>query len=143
MGQVDVDSSIGYALKRVTWALRSEMDAHLQELDLSVSQYASLELLAAHPGMSNAELARGVFVTRQATHQLLTGMRRAGLVEIAGSGREQRISLTEDGAQRLRRASHAVAAVEARMLAGLSAEQQAALRESLHACAAGLAQPRD
>ena len=69
MSQVDLPTSIGYQLKRASAALRAAMDAELRHCDLSVPQYASLELLAQRPGLTNADLARGVFVTRQATHQ--------------------------------------------------------------------------
>ena len=138
MSQVDVDTSIGYALKRVTWALRSWMDAALRPHDLTVSQYACLELLAQRPGLSNAELARGVFVTRQATHQLLAGLRRARLIEVTGTGRDQRLTLTPDGSRRRADASRAVAAVEQTMLSGLTIADQAALRGHLATCAEAL-----
>ena len=138
MSQVDLPTSIGYALKRTTVALRAAMDAELRECGLSVPQYASLELLADRPGLTNAELARGVFVTRQATHQLLSGLRQAGLIQIDGAGRKQRLVISELGAQRLADASHRVALIEQRMLKALSGEQQAELHSSLNKCAAAL-----
>ncbi|MET0965274.1 MAG: MarR family transcriptional regulator [Nakamurella sp.] len=138
MSQVDVSTSIGYALKRTTVALRAAMDAELRDCGLSVSQYASLELLADRPGLTNAELARGVFVTRQATHQLLVGLRQAGLIEIQGAGRKQRLVLTELGAEQLADASHRVSVIEQRMLTGLTAEQRAELFSSLAKCAEAL-----
>ena len=134
MSQVDLPTSIGYALKRTTFALRAAMDVELRECGLSVSQYASLELLADRPGLTNAELARGVFVTRQATHQLLAGLRRAGLIEIQGVGRKQRLNLTDVGTARLADASHRVAVIERRMLAELSADQQREMLASLLVC---------
>ena len=127
MSQVDLPTSIGYALKRTAVALAAAMDAELRHCDLSVAQYASLELLAQRPGLTNAELARGVFVTRQATHQLLAGLRSAGLIEIQGAGRHQRVVITELGAGRLADASHRIALIEQRMLTPLSAERQAEL----------------
>lgn len=140
MSQVDLDTSIGYALKRATSALRSAMDERLRELGMTVPQYSSLELLAHRPGLSNAELARGVFVTRQATHQLLAGLTREGLVEIVGVGREQRLHVTESGLERLRNASAAVAEVERTMIESLSGEDRKALRQSLTTCADALQQ---
>lgn len=134
MSQVDVGTSVGYALKRAATALRGAMDAALREHELSVPQYACLELLADRPGLSNAELARGAFVTRQATHQLLGGLRAAGLVTGEGEGRNERLTLTAAGARRLAGASHAVAAVQERMLAPLSAPQRARLHADLTAC---------
>ncbi|MET3805998.1 DNA-binding MarR family transcriptional regulator [Nakamurella sp. UYEF19] len=143
MSQVDVATSVGYSLKRVTWALRVAMDARLREFDLSVSQYACLELLAHRPGLSNAELARGVFVTRQATHQLLSGLTSTGLIQIHGAGKDQQITLTPHGSTLLAAVSHAVAQIEEKMLAPLSPKQRRALRADLDACAAALhaAQP--
>ncbi|OZE12261.1 hypothetical protein CH249_05035 [Rhodococcus sp. 05-2255-3B1] len=138
MSQVDVDSSIGLALKRATSALRSAMDDALSELDITVSQYSSLEHLAHTPGLSNAELARAVFVSRQATHQLLAGLTREGLVEIEGTGRDQRLYVTATGRERLRQASAAVAAVEQAMIASLSKGERKVLHRNLVACAEAL-----
>lgn len=143
MSQVDLPTSIGYALKRTTVALRAAMDAELRQCDLSVAQYASLELLAQRPGLTNAELARGVFVTRQATHQLLDGLRQAGLIEIQGAGRRQRVVITEVGASRLADASQRIALIEQRMLTPLSAGRQAELFNSLAECAEALSGPAE
>jgi hypothetical protein len=59
MERVDLDTSIGYALKRTATALRVAMEASLRSLGLSVPQYSCLEILNARPGISNADLARG------------------------------------------------------------------------------------
>ena len=68
---VDLDASLGYLLKQAASTLRSSMDAALRPLGLTVPQYACLELLAQRPGLSNSELARGAFVTRQSMNVLL------------------------------------------------------------------------
>ena len=84
MGQVrtgvDLDASLGYLLKQAASTLRSSMDAALRPLGLTVPQYACLELLAQRPGLSNSELARGAFVTRQSMNVLLQGLERDGFV---------------------------------------------------------------
>jgi DNA-binding MarR family transcriptional regulator len=138
MSQVDVETSIGYALKRTTASLRAAMDERLRELGLTVAQYSSLELLARYPGISNADLARGVFVSRQATHQLLSGLKRLELIEVDGTGREQRLRPTPKGTRTLRKASATVAEIEEQMLSGLNATQRKALRNALNACAEAL-----
>ena len=143
MSQVNLPTSIGLALKKTTVALRTAMDAELRQCDLSVAQYATLEQLAQHPGLTNAELAREVFVTRQATHQLLAGLRHAGLIQIQGSGRKQQVIITELGVGRLADASHRVALIEQRMLTPLSAQQQADLFRNLIACAESLSAPTE
>lgn len=138
MTGVDIETSIGYTLKRVTAALRAAMAAALDDLGLTVSQYATLELLAQRPDISNADLARGTFVSRQATHQLLAGLRSRGLVASTGSGRDQRNHLTADGAAQLRAASEAVADVERRMLGPLDDRERAQLFAALGSCAEAL-----
>lgn len=136
---MDIDTSIGYALKRATSALRAAMDEQLREIGLTVSQYSSLELISSRPGVSNADLARGVFVSRQATHQLLGGLREQNLIEVIGEGRDQRLHLTPIGAKRLQEASAAVAAIEERMLEGLDQAQRKTLLDNLNSFASTLA----
>lgn len=72
---------------------------------------------AQRPGLSNAALARGVFVSRQATHQLLSGLKGSGLVDVHGAGRDQRLALTAHGSTLLAAASKAVAEIEERTAA--------------------------
>ena len=68
---VDLETSIGYMLKEAASALRSSMEAVLKPLEMTVTQYACLELLAQRPGLSHSELARGAFITRQSMNVLL------------------------------------------------------------------------
>jgi DNA-binding MarR family transcriptional regulator len=138
VSQVDLDTAIGYALKRTQAALRAAMDAALTDHHLTVPQYSCLEQLAHRPGLTNAALARGTFVSRQAMHQLLGTLRSAGLVQSEGTGRHEQFTLTETGAGRRAAASTAVAAVEERMLANFDPEQRQRLYADLVACAEAL-----
>ncbi|WP_227000608.1 MarR family winged helix-turn-helix transcriptional regulator [Protaetiibacter intestinalis] len=138
MSQPAAQDSVGYALKRAQAALHTAMDAALRDLGIGVPQYSCLTALAAQPEITNAELARAVFVTRQATHQLLAGLRDAGLVETTGSGRASRLSLSASGRRMLATSAERVAQVERTMLAGLTAERAAALRDELAQCAEAL-----
>lgn len=141
MSQVDVDQSVGYALKRAQHALHSTMDGELRDYGLSVSQYACLQILASRPRISNADLARDAFVSRQAMHQLLTGLQATGLVTAVGEGRSQRYALTAEGHTRLRTASSTVAAIEQRMIATLSRAEREQLHRQLSICATALSSP--
>lgn len=140
VNQVDLDTAVGYVLKRATVALRAAMDAALREHDLTVSQYSCLEQLAHRPGLTNTELARGTFVSRQAMHQLLATLKSTGLVQGDAGGRHERFTLTDTGAQRLLGASTAVAAVQEQMLASFDPEQRRRLYADLAACAESLSQ---
>ncbi|WP_432548381.1 MarR family winged helix-turn-helix transcriptional regulator [Kineococcus sp. SYSU DK004] len=142
----DLRASVGYALKHAAVALRSGMDAVLRPLDLTTSQYSCLEVLAQRPGLSNAELARATFVTRQAMNGVLRGLQERGLVTrpaAAPHGRALPTELTAAGCEHLRAASAAVRAVERRMLAPLDEAQQRRLRDDLAACAAALTANQD
>jgi DNA-binding MarR family transcriptional regulator len=142
VARVDIDTSIGYALKRTATALRTAMESSLRSYGLSVPQYSCLEILDARPEISNSDLARAVFVTRQAMHQLLGGLQEAELVSAGGQGRVQRYSLTPEGKRIITAASAAVAAVEEQMLSGLQPSERRRLHSDLEKCIAALAASR-
>jgi DNA-binding MarR family transcriptional regulator len=114
------------------------MEASLRPFELSVLQYSCLEILNARPGISNANLARSVFVTRQAMHQLLNGLQQAELVSAGGQERAQRYSLPPKGQRIVTVASAAVAAVEEQMLSGLPPTQRQRLHNNLEKCTEAL-----
>lgn len=138
----DLEESVGYVLKQAAVALRSAMDVVLRPLGLTVPQYSCLEVLAQRPGLSNADLARAAFVTRQAMNGVLRGLQDRGLVSrpaIAPRGRALPTELTASGQRHLYAASAAVRAVEHRMLAPLDDAHQRRLCDDLTACIAALA----
>lgn len=136
-----LDEVVGYVLKQAATALRGAMETALRPLELTVAQYACLELLGQHPGLSNAELARGAFVTRQSMNLVLRGLAGRGLVTrpaTAPHGRVRPTELTGAGRRQLDAASRAVRAVEQQMLSPLTDDQQRRLRADLAACTAAL-----
>ena len=138
-----LDEAVGYVLKRAATALRVAMDAALRPMDLTVPQYSCLEVLSQQPGLSNAELARAVFVTRQSMNLVLRGLQDRGLITrpaTAPHGRALPTELTPAGRKQLKAASTAVRAVEERMLAPFSQPQQKHLLNDLHTCIQALDQ---
>ncbi|WP_434386476.1 MarR family winged helix-turn-helix transcriptional regulator [Melittangium boletus] len=124
---IDLKTSLGYLLKEASSALRAAMEAALEPLGLTVTQYSCLELLAQRPGLSNSELARGAFVTRQSMNVLLQGLERDGYVtrpEEAPVGKVLPTRLTARGRRLLDKATVAVRSVEVRMLGGMTQEEQ-------------------
>ncbi|NUS30509.1 MAG: MarR family transcriptional regulator [Streptomyces sp.] len=125
---VDLETSLGYLLKEASSALRTAMEDVLRPLGMSVTHYSCLELLAQRPGLSNSELARGAFVTRQTMNVLLQALERDGYVSRpaeAPVGKALPTRLTPRGRRSLEQASAAVRSVEARMLGGLTDAEQA------------------
>jgi DNA-binding MarR family transcriptional regulator len=128
---IELDTSLGYLLKEASSALRSAMEAVLRPLGMTITHYSCLELLAQRPGLSNSELARGAFVTRQSMNVLLQALERDGFVsrpEQAPVGKALPTRLTPLGREQLGQATAAVRSVEVRMLGGLTTDQQ---REAL------------
>ncbi|MBF4607355.1 MarR family winged helix-turn-helix transcriptional regulator [Curtobacterium sp. VKM Ac-1393] len=131
---IHLETSLGYLLKEAASALRAAMEAVLRPLDMTMTHYSCLELLAQRPGLSNSELARGAFVTRQSMNVLLQALERDGFVTRATEapvGKALPTQLTAAGRKQLEQASAAVRGVEVRMLDGLSDEQQVAARTLL------------
>ena len=140
---IDLDISLGYLLKETSSALRTAMEEVLRPLGMSVTHYSCLELLAQRPGLSNSELARGAFVTRQSMNVLLQNLEREGLVTRpaeAAIGRVLPAQLTPRGRRSLATASAAVRSVEDRMLSGLTASEQAAAQRILRSMVDSLRQ---
>lgn len=140
-GVGNLNDAVGYVLKRAASALRAALEVALRPLELTVPQYACLELLGQRPGLSNAELARGAFVSRQAMNGVLRGLQDRGLVTRPAQvehGRSRPTALTDAGRQRLYPASVAVRAVEERMLAGVGEEARRRLLDDLTGCVAAL-----
>ena len=126
---IDLETSLGYLLKEASSALRTAMEEVLRPLGMSVTHYSCLELLAQRPGLSNSELARGAFVTRQTMNVLLQALERDGYVTRpaeAPVGKVLPTRLTPSGRRSLEEASAAVRSVEARMLSGLTGAEQSA-----------------
>jgi DNA-binding MarR family transcriptional regulator len=126
--RIDLQSSLGYLLKEASSALRSAMEDVLRPLGMSVTHYSCLELLAQRPGLSNSELARGAFVTRQTMNVLLQALERDGYVSRPAEppvGKALPTRLTARGRRSLEKASAAVRSVELRMLHGMTDDDQA------------------
>jgi DNA-binding MarR family transcriptional regulator len=128
---VNLETSLGYLLKEASSALRAAMEAELRPLGMTITHYSCLELLAQRPGLSNSQLARGAFVTRQSMNVLLQSLERDGFVTRpaeAPSGKALPTRLTPQGRRSLAKATAAVRSVEVRMLGGLGAHEQAHAR---------------
>ena len=140
---VDLDTSVGYLLKQASSALRSSMEAALRPLGLTVTQYSCLELLAQRPGLSNSELARGAFITRQSMNVLLQGLEQDGLVtREAPVGKVLPTRLTPAGRRALEKASAVVRGVEVHMLSGMTDGERSDALRILRSMIDGLGGPR-
>jgi len=136
-----IDESVGYLLKKAATALRSAMDSALRPLDLTVPQYACLEVLQQRPGLTCSELAKAVFVTRQSMNLVLKGLAERGLLtrpSMPDHGKALPAELTPAGRERLRAATPPLRLVESKMLDAMSPGTADRLSADLAAIATAL-----
>ena len=130
-----------YLVKQLELAIRSEMDAIAGTLGVTALQYTALSVLARHPGLSSAQMARRSFVSPQAGNEMVTILERKGLVVRTpdpGNRHIKRINLTSDGKVLMAKCDLQIDRFEARMLEALDVADVETLRKSLAACVTSL-----
>lgn len=133
-----------YLMKQVELAVRAELDDLTRPMGLTALQYTALTVLERHPDLTSAHLARHSFVTSQSMGDMVTTLLDGGLIERHRDLADRRrlvIALTPDGQRVLDGLRPRVAALEARTLSLLSADEAGALRASLELCRQALTAP--
>jgi DNA-binding MarR family transcriptional regulator len=123
-----------YLVGRIDRVVRRAMGTVLEVQGLSVNQYATLSVLDRRSGLSNAQLARRALVSPQSMNEVLLALEQRGLVRRRAHpdhGRILQARLTAKGRALLARCDAEVHQVEARMVSGLSEDEQVALRCAL------------
>lgn len=130
------DEPLGFLLYRVMRLLRPQILAELKPLELGLPEFVCMRVLAEHPGLTSAELARGTNVSAQAANQVLLGLEDRGALSRPAAipgGRAMPAQLTRRGKGLLKRADAAAKRAEQRILTRLTDEQQSQLKELLYA----------
>lgn len=133
-GKRGEEGHLGYLLRQAGVAFRVRMDRALADLDVTPPQFAVLTMLAAYPGLSNADLARLSLLTPQTVSVIVNNLKRAGTVAShphAVHGRIQQLDLTESGQNTLARCKQRVQAIETQMSADLSRDEAQIVRRWL------------
>jgi DNA-binding MarR family transcriptional regulator len=123
-------------LYRVMATLRPQVAAELKPLGLGLPEFVCMRILAKHPGLTSAELARGTNVSAQAMNQVLHALEDRGALTRPAStpaGRALPAQLTRRGKALLKRADAAVQVADQRILTRLTADQGRHLKQLLHA----------
>jgi DNA-binding MarR family transcriptional regulator len=124
----------GYLLRQAGVAFRVRMERALADLDTTPPQFTILTMLAAYPGISNADLARLSLLTPQTVSVIVGNLKRLGAVVSrphAVHGRIQHLDITDAGRARLARCRERVEAVEEQLTTGLSPEEEEIIRRWL------------
>jgi DNA-binding MarR family transcriptional regulator len=123
------EANLGYLFRLAHQRFRAALEEAVQDLGLSVQEYVVLSVFETRPELSTSELARITQVTRQTMHTAVLRLQTAGLLE--RSPKNQRVVLvrpTKRGLETLKAATGRVRAVERAALAGLSRNDERAVR---------------
>ena len=133
-GKRGEEGYLGYLLRQAAGAHRLRMDRALGDLGVTQPQFATLTMLAAYPGLSNADLARLALLTPQTLSVIVANLERAGSLvrkPHAIHGRIQHIDLSDSGLALLKKCRERVQAIEAEMTNELSSEEERTVRRWL------------
>jgi DNA-binding MarR family transcriptional regulator len=123
------EPNLGYVFRLAYQRFRAALDDALQDLGLSAQEYVILSVFESRPELSASELARVTQVTRQTMHTAVLGLETGGLLE--RRPKNQRVvllALTTRGRKTLTAATDRVRAVERTALAGVSRDDERAVR---------------
>jgi DNA-binding MarR family transcriptional regulator len=121
------DGRLGYLLRQAQHALWIALEAAMEPLGITASQFGVLRLVEIRPGSSGADLAHDSMYSPQSTHQMLVTLESAGLIERRRDPHDRRLRrvyVTAAGADTLVEAHRRAVAIEERMVTGLSEKQR-------------------
>ncbi len=121
------DLTTSYLIGRADRIVRQQLEEVLAGSGLSISEFTTLSVLTARPGLSNARLARRALVTPQAMHKVIRSLEEAGYVVRTApphGGRSLEAAITEAGSQLLDEMLPRIAEAEERTLSPLDASER-------------------
>ena len=144
-GKRGEEGYLGYLLRQAAGAYRLRVERALGEFAVTQPQFATLTMLSAYPGISNADLARLAMLTPQTVSVIVGNLEKAGSLvrkPHAVHGRIQHLDLSESGHALLKKCRDRVYRLETELTAGFSADDERTVRRWLVAVAtADITQP--
>lgn len=137
-GKRGEEGHLGYLLRQASAASRQAIERALADLGVTQPQFLVMTMVNAYPGSSSADVARLAMLTPQTISAIVANLERDGRLARTISpehGRIQRMALTDDGRALLTRCRERTQAVEARLAATLTPEQERGVRRWLVAVA--------
>lgn len=137
-GKRGKDGHLAYLLRQANVAVRAHLERELAAFGITQAQFAVLTMVAAYPGLSNADLARLSLLTPQTLSVTVANLRRDGLVVSRPHpvhGRIKTLELSTSGRAALSRCKSRVDAIERSLARDLSPTDERAVRKWLAAVA--------
>ena len=138
------EPSLLYQVKQVELAVRAQLDDVVRPFGLTTTQYTAMTVLERSPDMTSARLARSSFVTAQSMADIVTALSDSGLIERHRDAKDRRrlvLSLTARGRKGWEDCRGPVAALQERMVTGLSDGAVEDFRSALTLCRQNLGAP--
>jgi DNA-binding MarR family transcriptional regulator len=129
-----LNSHLGYFIRRAQVWVFQDFIRVLKVLDISPAQYSVLLIIAANPGLSQAELARTLAIERARLVRMLHRLDKRDLtrrLQSSSDGRTHALRLTPKGQETLRRAQVLVAQHEARLIDKIGVEPYETMKSIL------------
>ncbi|MDE2427851.1 MAG: MarR family transcriptional regulator [Burkholderiales bacterium] len=129
---------LGYLLRQANTAYRARMEKALADIDITPPQFSVLTMLAAYPGLSNADLARLSLLTPQTVSVIVNNLEKSGALSRrphAVHGRIQHLDITDEGKALLQSCKQRVNQVERELASHLHPDEAAVVRRWLIAIA--------
>lgn len=126
-----------YLVKQLQEALRVRLDQITRDLGLTTRQYTTLSVLAMHPRISSAQLARHTFVSPQAAHQMVGTLEEKGLLRRSVDPANRRcieVQLTAAGVRARARCDERIDELEADVFGDIDDDAHEQFRRVLQRC---------
>ncbi len=130
----DLNERLGYFVRRLQVWIFQDFIRLLSSIEISPAQFSVLVVIAANPGLSQAELSATLAIERARLVRLLHRLEQRGLTQrlpSAGDGRRHALQLTRDGQSVLTRAKALAAQHEAGLKQKLGAERYKLLLDNM------------
>ena len=130
----ELDSLLGYQLRRAQGAMHRDFMAAVAEFELTQKQMATLWLIQANPGVSQVEVAAALDMDRATMMALTDRLENRGFVIRKRSStdrRRQELYLTPAGQSTLRKCKSRIAAHEVKFREMFTAAELASLVDAL------------
>jgi len=130
----DLETLIGYNMKRAYVAIQKDYRAALGEGGLSPRTFSALSLVAAHPNISQSSLARMLGIERSGLVAIIDELERRRFMNRChnpGDRRVQALVVTPEGKNAYLATLTTVQAHEERLFANLSETEKSTLMELL------------
>ena len=134
-GHGDLDSLVGYNLKRAYVVINADYRAALGEDGLAPREFSALALIVQAPGITQSTLARHLGVERSGLVKIVDELEARAFVErqaVKGDRRVQALIATESGSGFYAKTLETVKAHEAKMLSSLSSDEVDTLKDLLY-----------